>query len=128
MKNNHDRRRFQRINFDGVACLKIADHDYDCSLIVDLSLAGMCVRGNFKKHINEDCIVRIFSNQNTDQESVIAEGEVVRINNDEMAIRFSKMTVKNYTLLRSILAENAEDSIVIKSEFPDIPPYKIEDK
>ena len=128
MKNNHDRRRFQRINFDGVACLKIAEHDYDCSLIVDLSLAGMCVRGHFQKHIKEDCIVRIFSNQNTDQESVIAEGEVVRISNDEMAIRFTKMTVNNYTLLRSALAENAEDSLVLMSEFSDTPPYKIEDK
>ena len=124
----HHRRKFQRIKFNGVACLKINDYDYDCSLIVDLSLTGMCVKGNFQKHIMENCIVRIFSNKNTDQESIIATGEVVRVNREGMAIQFTEMTVENYTLLKSTLTENAEDSLVIMSEFPDAPPFNINDK
>lgn len=129
MHNNEDnRRKFQRIEFDGVACLKINEYDYDCSLIVDLSLTGMCVKGNFQKHIMENCIIRIFSNKNTDQESVIAAGEVVRVNNEVMAIQFTEMTLENYTLLKSTLAENSENSLVIMSEFPDAPPFKINDK
>ena len=123
-----NRRKYHRIEFDGVACLKINEHDYDCSLIVDLSLTGMFVKGNFQKHIMENCIVRIFSNKNTDQDSVIATGEVVRVNNDGMALQFTEMTLENYTLLKSTLAENAEDSLVIMSEFPDAPPFEINDK
>ena len=59
---------------------------------------------------------------------MIDTGEVVRVNNEGMAIQFTEMTFKNYTLLKSTLAENAEDSLVIMSEFPDTPPFEINDE
>jgi hypothetical protein len=122
-----NRRKFQRIEFDGVACLKIGEHNYDCSLIRDLSLTGLFIAGDFQKNGMMNCVVRIFNNK-SDDSSVIATGKVVRVNSEGIAIQFTEMTVDNYLLLKQTLSENAEDSLTISSEFPDAPPFEINEK
>lgn len=123
-----NQRKFHRIEFAGAACIKIEEHSYDCCLIKDLSLTGLFIKGNFQKHEMENCVVRIFSDKNSDQDSVLATGKVVRVNNEGMALHFTEMTFENYLLLKSTLVENAEKSLVIMREFPDAPPFEINDK
>ena len=127
-KKSFNRRKFHRIEFDGVACLKIEEYNYDCCPIKDLSLTGLFIRGNFQKHEIENYVVRIFSNKNPDQDSVLATGSIVRVTNEGIVIQFTEMTFENYLLLKSTLIDNAKNYIVIISELPDTPPFKINDK
>ena len=124
---SNNRRKFQRIEFDGMACLKIGEHVYDCCPIKDLSLTGMFIAGNFQKHKVKKCTVKIFHKENDELNSLLATGKVVRVNEEGIGLRFTEMSFENYVLLQTTLSNKAEEPTIILREFPEKIPFKIKD-
>ena len=121
----NNRRKYHRIDFDGEVNLQFADHVYDCCQIKNLSLTGMFVKGDFNQQPAENCIVKIFHKEKNGDNCLIATGEVARINGEGIGLKFTDMTIENYTLLQTTLSKKAEQPSIILREFPHNYPFEI---
>ena len=120
-----NRRKYQRIDFDGEVDLEFADHVYHCCQIKDLSLTGMFVQGDINQHPSGNCIVKIFHKEKNGDNCMIASGEVVWRNEEGIGLKFTDMTLENYTLLQTTLSKKAEQPAIILQEFPHNYPFEI---
>ena len=120
-----NRRKFHRVQFDGMVTLQFADENYDCCQIKNLSLTGMYVTGDFQQHEIENCQVRLFHSEKSGNNCLKATGEVVWSNDEGAGFRFTKMTFENYMLLLTTLINKAKQPAIILNEFPKDCPYEI---
>ena len=122
---HNNRRKFHRINFDGKANIKFIDDSYDWCHVKDLSLTGMFVKGNFKRHQLEDCHVQLFHKEKSGNNSLHVSARVVWSNEAGVALRFTTMSFENYMLLHTTLINKAEQPAIILHEFPENSPFEI---
>ena len=120
-----NQREFHRINFSGKTSLQFIDNSYESCQIKNLSLTGMFVLGNFKHQREENCLVRLFHEENSGDNSLRASGEVVWNNGEGAGLRFTSMTFENYMLLQTTLINKANKPIEILRELPENCPFDI---
>lgn len=121
----HNRRKFQRISFDGQASLDFMKGSYECCQIQNLSLTGLFVTGTFLRQNKKHCFLRIFHNDKTENNSLLATAKVVWSNNEGVGLEFTNMTLENYELLQETLSKNTEQPENILREIPHIYPFEI---
>jgi len=122
----HDnRRKFHRIDFEGMANLDFLNCRYECCPIKNLSLTGMYVEGNFKLQRIKNCYIKLFHNDKSGNNSLEIHGEVVWCNDKGAGFRFINMTLENYELLHEILTRNAEYPVIIINQIPKEFPYEV---
>ena len=121
-----NRRKFQRIDFDGKVDLKFVNYSYDCCQVKNLSLTGMFIEGNFLGRKARNCNVQIFHEDNNGNNSLRASAKVVWKNNEGIALEFTTMTFENYLLLQTTLINKAEEPEIILRELPKNYPFFIQ--
>ena len=124
MKNDN-RRKFQRIDFDGNVELKFVNYNYDSCPVKNISLTGLFIEGNFQKRKAINCHVQIFHKDKNGNNSLRALAKVVWKNNEGIGLKFTAMTFENYLLLQTTLINKAKESEPILREIPKNCPYLI---
>ena len=124
MKNDN-RRKFQRIDFDGNVELKFVNYSYDSCPVKNISLTGLFIEGNFQKRKAINCHVQIFHKDKNGNNSLRALAKVVWKNNEGIGLKFTAMTFENYLLLQTTLINKAKESEPILREIPKNCPYLI---
>lgn len=109
-----NQRDFCCINLDRFFNIEFEDKSYDCCQIVNLSLSGMSVAGNFNKEQTENCLVSFVREK---------KAEVVRRNEEGVGVKFTSMDFDHYQVLLTALINNAELPAVILSQIPKKCPY-----
>ena len=120
-----NRRKFHRINFDGVANVQFADDIYDYCLVKNISLTGLFIQGEFKKHRMRDCHVKLYHSEKSGINCLNGSGRIVWTSDSGVGFQFTRMTFENYMLLQSTLIEQAEQPEIILREFPENCPFEI---
>lgn len=98
---------------------------YECCQIQNLSLTGLFVTGTFLRQNKKHCFLRIFHNDKTENNSILATAKVVWSNNEGVGLEFTNMTLENYELLQETLSKNTEQPENILREIPHIYPFEI---
>ena len=122
---NDNRRKFQRIDFDGKVDLKFVNYSYDSCPVKNISLTGLFIEGNFLKRKAINCHVQIFHKDKNGNNSLRALAKVVRKNNEGLGLQFTAMTFENYLLLQTTLINKAKESEPILRELPENSPFLI---
>lgn len=120
-----NRRQFHRIDFDGMADLSFFTKSYGACQVKNLSLTGMCVLGHFRKHRQQDCLVKLFHKEKTGNNCFHATGTVVWSSSEGIGLRFARMSFENYMLLQTTLIQKADQPEVILRELPSEVPFEI---
>ena len=125
MKKLNSRRKFHRISFDGTASLQFCDDKFDCLEVENLSLGGMCVKGQVNKTGEKECEIQLFHKDKAGNNSLRALAEVVWSNAAETGLKFINMNFENYMLLMTTLINNAKLPSIILYQFPKNTPFVI---
>ena len=121
----YNRRKFHRINFDGLASLDFIHGSYECYPIANLSLTGMLVKGKFEAKDLTNCFLTIFHNEKAADNSIQAAARVVWRNDEGIGLKFINMTLENYELLQTTLSKKAAQPVVILREVPGSYPFEV---
>jgi hypothetical protein len=118
MANTVGIRRFTRINFEQNVRLDFGEKQYEQSIICNLSLGGLCVKGNFEQQMGDCCKIEMR------QAGAVgpavdfrAKGKVVWSNGENMAVEFTEMEYDSFLFLQTALLYQADDPLMVSSEF-----------
>ena len=120
-----NRRKFHRINFDGLVNLDFMGDRHEHCQIKNLSLTGMFVTGNFPRPQPGSCLINISNSRKSKKIHLRASGKVVWSTVDGIGLNFTSMTLDSYMSLHATLIDEAEFPLVLLSEFPKICPFEI---
>ena len=120
-----NRRKFQRIDFDGKVELKFANYSYDSCPVKNISLTGLFIEGNFRKSKAINCHVQIFHKDKNGNNALRALAKVVWKNNEGIGLEFTTMSFENYLLLQTTLINKAKEPEPILRELPNNCPFLI---
>lgn len=123
--NLDNKRKFHRVNFDGQANLDFINGNYTCCQIKNLSLTGMYVSGNFQRHQQRNCSIKIFHKEKSGNNSLQANGEIVWSNDEGAGIRFTSMALEYYILLQTTLITKADHPEIVLRELPSSYPFEV---
>ncbi|WP_417911990.1 PilZ domain-containing protein [Candidatus Electronema sp. TJ] len=117
MANTVGIRRFTRINFEQDVLLDFGAKKYEQS-ICNLSLGGICVKGQFEQHEGDSCKVELRQAGTVGPAVEFqAKGRVVWINGENIAIEFTEMEYDSFLFLQTALLYQADDPLLVSSEF-----------
>ncbi|WP_420208667.1 PilZ domain-containing protein [Candidatus Electronema sp. JC] len=109
-------RRFTRVNFNHNVELNFSGRIYDAQKICNLSLGGFCVRGQFDQQIGDICAVELREAAGKPL-NFHAEGKVVWIGGNSMAVEFTAMDHDSFLCLQTALLYQADDPLLLGTEF-----------
>lgn len=109
-------RRFIRVNFNYNVELNFSGRIYAAQNICNLSLGGFCVRGSFAQQVGEVCTIELRESAGLPVRFQ-AQGKVVWIGGDSMAVEFTAMDHDSFLGLQTALLYQAEDPLLLGAEF-----------
>lgn len=121
----NSRRKFHRVRFDGTANLEFCSDRYDCVEVENLSLGGMCVKGQVQRAQDKECKIQLFHKDKSGNNSLRAYAEVVWSSSAGTGLKFTNMTFENYMLLMTTLINNAKLPEIVLHQFPKKTPFEI---
>ena len=110
-------RRFTRVSFDHDVEMEFNGRTYGPQKLCNLSLGGFCVRGQFAQQIGDICTITLRENAEGVPLGFQAQGKVVWIGGDSMAVEFTAMEHDSFLLLQTALLYQAEDPLLLGTEF-----------
>lgn len=117
MANTVGIRRFTRINFEQDVLLDFGVKKYEQS-VCNLSLGGICVKGQFEQHEGDACKIELRQIGAVGPAvDFQAKGKVVWVHGENMAVEFTEMEYDSFLFLQTALIYQAEDPLLVSSEF-----------
>ena len=128
MNTHHtNRRRFNRIQFNGQVSLSfIHDHFTDCQ-IKNLSLSGIYIAGNFQEQLSDTCRINFIHSAIPHENDFQALARFVRKDEEGIALEFTEMSFDSYAFLMATLVYGSEEPLVMQEEMPLKCPFTIRD-
>lgn len=128
LNEEHTKRRFIRIKFNGPASLEFAIRRYDIFQVENISLVGAFVRGSFQQKIGDHCVVKLFPKRMQSYLKFLSAAKVVWKNDEGIGLEFTAMSHESYMFLQATLLYEAEDPLSIGAEFPEESPFEIKNR
>ncbi len=116
MDTKHQRRH-TRISFQTNVDLKFNNKGYSQCPTQDLCLSGMRVLDCLDQQTGDECEIEFHQTGMVNNRLLRLKGEVVRVDDQGIALVFTGMNFNSYTNLQSIMIDNAEDPFQIAEEF-----------
>ena len=117
--NEQDRRKNTRVIFQTTADLKFSDQEFmDCET-QDLSVKGIAVWGIKGPESGDQWEVSLHLSGTSSDLCLAMKGEVVRVEEDCIALHFFEIDLDSFFHLRNIVYYNTEDADKIENEFPE---------
>ncbi|BCO09280.1 hypothetical protein GF1_16560 [Desulfolithobacter dissulfuricans] len=104
-----DRRKFSRINLCSTAVIYCDDGRYKLVLTKNLILGGIYVLGEFNITIGEICTIEIFARDKNIIITMMVTAEVVRKDDNGLALNFLEMEQGTYSQLQEIILDKEQD-------------------
>jgi hypothetical protein len=117
-----EKRRFSRIFFNVRARLAVDDKVYTVDRIVNLSVGGCLLEIQDNLPLGEECKFTILLPRM--EPGVDVFGEIVRMGDGEVSIKFVRITPENLVHLQNIIRYNADNPDVIEEEISSHPGLK----
>lgn len=115
--NEQDRRRNTRVVFQTTVDLKFPDQEFmDCETR-DLSVRGTAVLDVKGPELGDQCEVSLHLSGMTSDLCLAMKGEVVRTEEDSIALHFFEIDLDSFFHLRNIVYYNTEDADKVEEEF-----------
>lgn len=107
MDEGHEQRRYSRVKWGDRATVS-GDHGETAGPVLDISLNGVLVATEAGLADGAPCEVRIPLGEDPDQ-TIIADGHVVRRDDQAVAIHFDAMELDSAAHLRQLVTYNSTD-------------------
>lgn len=104
-----ERRRSTRVLFQATVTLHFDDADFPDRETSDLSIKGVFVQGITGRSIGDRCAVELHLAGTSSQLLLRMDGEVVRVEKNGIAIKFSEIDLDSFYHLRNIVYYNSEN-------------------
>ncbi len=118
MEDQESRRRNTRVPVEIGISLIFPNRLYEQCKTRDLCLSGLWVYDCLDQKMGERCEIEISEKQANNIFRIIRmRGEVVRVDNEGIAILFRDMNFRSYTDLQTILLYHSEDPYTLAEEF-----------
>ena len=123
-----EKRRHFRIHFKRQVQLDFFTEVYDKFQVKNISLGGMFVNGKFPFKVDDQCNVSITQTSKTTYFTFKALAEIVRQDDEGIALKFISMSFESLVLLELILLyEPREKSSDTEIKLPTDLPFEISD-
>jgi hypothetical protein len=124
MSDEQERRRFHRFPFDARCSLKVADKDeFPCDLL-DISINGALVKVEQGQHQEKlqsgDLRLNLSGKLNGRTLDLTTMVNTVRLQNDQLACRFTGMDVESFDQLKTLVADNLGDVALLDRELTQL--------
>ncbi|MBW2107645.1 MAG: PilZ domain-containing protein [Deltaproteobacteria bacterium] len=114
-----EKRRFTRVPFKMEAEVRVGDMVYRSAEISNLSVGGCLLPICGDLQVGTQCRVKISLGGAGQDVAVVAEGLVVRIQRDAVAIKFTSVDPDSLFHLRNIIRYNSADPDAVDREIRD---------
>lgn len=121
---DEERRRSTRVHFQTTANLHFADADFSDCETDDLSIKGVFIQGITGRAIGDRCEVELHLSGSSDQQPLRMQGEVVRIVEEGIGIKFFETDLDSFYHLKNIVYYNSENPDELTGE--DDPEFVFE--
>ena len=116
------------IQYNRHAKLSFKTKVYKESSIQNLSLTGMFVQGVFQQNDGDHCVVNLVQKGKYSCLSLEASAQVVRMEENGVAIEFTSMSLESLMLLQMILScDDGDESLSREIQSFDNLPFKVHD-
>lgn len=116
------KRKHPRISYGGKVDLLFPDIEYLNCETVNISLIGIRVQGCQEQEEGTQCDIELHDSSADSPRRLCIKGEVVRSNEDGIALLFLNMNVRIFTDLEEFIKDQAGDNYIETDEFlEDIP-------
>lgn len=112
-----NRRNYSRVPFSATITMRFPNHSYERCETSDLSLKGVSVVGVSGHRPGEQCEVELFLSGTTSNVHITMRGEVVRADENGLALRFFAMDLDSFFHLKNIIAYNLGNPDQVEEEF-----------
>ncbi len=117
-----EKRRFTRVLFDVPAQLDIAGKVFSIDQLVNLSVGGCLIEIEVEAKAGDVCQINI--PLSSDESNVRVEGEIIRVKNGEVSVKFKSIDLESLHHLQNIIKFNASDPDTIEDEIAGSPGIK----
>lgn len=119
MTEQDNTREFSRIGIPMTATLS-ADGDKTVSCkVVNISLNGIQLCTEHKMSLGDCSQIEVQFGYPGNELSILAEGKIVRITDDGLAVSFESIGLESYEHLKNLIAFNADNIDQVKKEFSE---------
>lgn len=125
----HEKRRHQRIHFERQVQIDFFTEVYDHCRIRNISLSGIFVAGNFSQNVDDKCYVNLVQKGENISLRLEALAQVVRLEDDGIALHFTAMSFASLLSLEIILLyQEREKSVDAEMQLPPELPFAINEE
>ncbi len=117
-----EKRRFTRVLFDVPAQIDIAGKVFSVDQLVNLSVGGCLIEIEVAARSGDICQITI--PLSSGESNVRVEGEIIRVKDGEMSVKFISIDLESLHHLQNIIKFNASDPDSIEDEIADSPGIK----
>jgi len=111
-----ERRKNTRVAFQTVADVKIGGRQYDQCQTHDLSLKGVSIMGITGHPVGTGCEIALMLSGSTSVLRLEMKGEVVRVEEQSVALHFTEVDLDSFYHLKNIIYYNSEDPDELENE------------
>ncbi len=119
MDTTDNRRKNSRVQFCATISLDFPDQSHEECETHDLSLKGVFVQGITGRKIGDTCLVSLRLAGSTSDLVLKMKGEVVRVDDDGLALHFFEIDLDSFFHLKNILYYNSGDPDRLDEELSD---------
>ena len=113
---NSEKRKSTRVPFQTSADLKFSDASYSKCETANLSIKGVSVLGITGHQVGEQCFLSLALSGSTSELRLEMKGEIVRIEENSIALQFTDIDLDSFYHLKNIIYYNSEDPDSLQSE------------
>ena len=106
--NYNEKRSNERIPFTTVVDIQIKDKKYNQCSSRDLSMQGIKILGISEAKIGDYCKITLHLTGSTSDLKLNFDAQVVRSNEDEIAVKFLSIELDSYHHLKNIITYNSQ--------------------
>jgi len=114
-----ERRKNTRVTFRTTADVQFADKNYTQCETENLSLRGVSVLGISGHQAAEKCGISLALSGSTSELKLNMRGEIVRVEHDSIALKFTEIDLDSFYHLKNIIYYNSEDPDKIETELAE---------
>jgi len=112
-----ERRKFTRILFETQIRIMSTTSSFVSNSLKNISLGGVFIETTHRLSEGESCALEIDLTGHASLLRIQVEGDVVRCEDDGIAVRFTKIDLDSLIHLRHLIKVHAQDPTVINSEY-----------
>ncbi len=116
-----EKRRFSRVIFNVRAKLAVGEQILEAGHIYDLGIGGCLFPTAATPIVGSPCRVAIFLSGANSEPSIRVEGEIVRADSGQIAVKFTAIDPDSLFHLQNIILHNSQDPDKVEEEISNHP-------